>query len=166
MADEAQTPEACAQPVAPQMKILGQFIRDMSFENFLVQKGIAGDVTPDVQVQVALDAKKRPADDQYEVFTKYTVKSNNKADGTPLFLLELEYGGVFQISNIPEEQLHPFLLIECPRMLFPFARRIVSDTTRDGGFPPLNLDTVDFVALYRQEIARRAQQQADKATVN
>ena len=102
MADEAQTPEAGAQPVAPQMKILGQFIRDMSFENFLVQKGIAGDVTPDVQVQVALDAKKRPADDQYEVFTKYTVKSNNKADGTPLFLLELEYGGVFQISNIPE----------------------------------------------------------------
>ncbi len=166
MADETQTPEAAAQPAAPQMKILGQFIRDMSFENFLVQKGITGDVTPDVTVQVALDAKKRPTDNQYEVITKYTVKSNNKVDEKPLFLMELEYGGVFHIAGIPEDQLHPFLLIECPRMLFPFARRIVSDVTRDGGFPPMNMDNVDFVALYRQEIARRAQQQADSAPVN
>ena len=166
MAEENQAGEAAAQPAAPQMKVLGQFIRDMSFENFLVQKGVTGDVNPDVQVQVALDAKKRPAENQYEVFTKFTVKSNNKGDDTPLFLLELDYGGIFHVANIPEEQLHPYLLIECPRMLFPFARRIVSDVTRDGGFPPLNMDSVDFVALYRQEIARRAQQQAEGAQVN
>ena len=75
-------------------------------------------------------------------------------------MLELEYGGVFMIDNIPDEQLHPFLLIECPRQIFPFARRLVADITREGGFPPLNLDNIDFVALYRQTIAQRQQQQA------
>ena len=69
-----------------------------------------------------------------------------------------DYGGVFQIENIPDDQLHPYLLIECPRMLFPFLRRIVSDITRDGGFPPLNLENIDFLKLYRQEIERRKQE--------
>jgi preprotein translocase subunit SecB len=149
-------PAAAAQP---KMQILDQFIRDMSFENFLMQKGVTGEVTPDIQVQVALDAKKRPVDHQFEVITKFTVRSTNKSDNAPLFLVELEYAGIFHIENVPEDQLHPFLLIECPRMLFPFVRRIVSDLTRDGGFPPLNLEMVDFVALYRQEIARRAEAQ-------
>lgn len=72
-----------------------------------------------------------------------------------MFLLELEYGGIFQIENLPEDQLHPYLMIECPRMVFPFLRRVVSDVTRDGGFPPLNLETIDFVALYKAEIQRR-----------
>lgn len=72
-----------------------------------------------------------------------------------MFLLELEYGGIFQIENLPEDQLHPYLMIECPRMIFPFLRRVVSDVTRDGGFPPLNLETIDFVALYKAEIQRR-----------
>lgn len=153
----APTPtESQAQPQAPKMQILGQFIRDMSFENIVAQKGIQGDVQPDIQVQVNLDAKKRPADNQYEIVLKLNITSKNKADEVALFLLELEYGGIFQVENVPEEQLHPFLLIECPRMLFPFVRRIVSDVTRDGGFPPLNLDTIDFVALYRAEIERRA----------
>jgi preprotein translocase subunit SecB len=78
-----------------------------------------------------------------------------------LFLLELEYGAVFHIEGVAEAQMHPFLLIECPRLVFPFIRRIISDVTRDGGFPPLNIDTVDYLALYRQEIARRAE--AEKA---
>jgi preprotein translocase subunit SecB len=71
-----------------------------------------------------------------------------------LFVLELEYAGLYQIENISEEQMHPFLMIECPRMVFPFVRRIVSDVTRDGGFPPLNLDNIDFVQLYRQQLAQ------------
>ena len=75
-----------------------------------------------------------------------------------LFALELEYGGIFQVENVPEAQLHPYLLIECPRMLFPFVRRIISDVTQDGGFPPLTLETIDFVALYRQGLAQRQQQ--------
>ena len=77
--------------------------------------------------------------------------------------MELEYGGVFHVEGVAEDQLHPFLLIECPRLLFPFIRRIISDVTRDGGFPPLNIDTVDFLALYRQELARRAAADAAKA---
>lgn len=147
------------QPPQVKMTVLGQYIRDMSFENILVQKGAKGEVAPDISVQVALDARKRPTENQYEVITKFTVNSKNKSDQAQLFLLELDYGGIFQIENVPEEQLHPFLLIECPRLLFPFVRRIVSDMTRDGGFPPLNLDPVDFVQLYRQEIARRSQEQ-------
>ena len=140
------------------MSVLAQFVRDMSFENMVAQKGITStEVKPDIQVSVSLDARKRPADHQFDVISKYRVTSKNKANGETLFLLEVDYGGVFHIEGVPEEQMHPFLLIECPRLLFPFVRRIISDVTRDGGFPPLNIDTVDFVALYRQEIARRAQ---------
>jgi preprotein translocase subunit SecB len=127
----------------------------------VAQKGVSGtDVQPDIQVAVSLDARKRQVDHQYEIVTKYKVTSKNKATGDVLFLLEVDYGGVFHVEGVPDDQLHPFLLIECPRMLFPFVRRIISDVTRDGGFPPLNIDTVDFLALYRQEMARRAQAQA------
>jgi len=145
-----------AQAQAIKMQILAQFIRDLSFENMLVRKGIQGEVTPEIQVQVNLDARKRQAAHQFEVTLKFKVESKNKGTGDVLFLLELDYGGVFLIENIPEAQLHPFLMIECPRMLFPFVRRIVGDVTRDGGFPPVNIDVVDFLAIYRQEIARRA----------
>jgi preprotein translocase subunit SecB len=147
---------------APQvrMSVMAQFVRDMSFENVVAQKGVSGtDVQPDIQVAVSLDARKRQVDHQYEIVTKYKVTSKNKATGDVLFLLEVDYGGVFHVEGVPDDQLHPFLLIECPRMLFPFVRRIISDVTRDGGFPPLNIDTVDFLALYRQEMARRAQAQ-------
>ncbi|MFV0243865.1 MAG: protein-export chaperone SecB [Qingshengfaniella sp.] len=155
-----------AQPPQVKMQVLGQFVRDMSFENIVAQKGIKGDVQPDIQVQVNLDAKKRPAENQYEVVTKFNITSKNKETQEVLFVLELDYGGVFQIEGVPEEQLHPFLLIECPRMLFPFVRRIVSDVTRDGGFPPLNLDNVDFMGIYRQEIQRRAAAQGAAPSVN
>lgn len=143
---------------AIRMQVLTQYVRDMSFENTLVQKGPVDErIEPEVTVQVSLDARKRKIEDQYEVITKFRVSSTNKVNGSNLFLLELDYGGVFVVQGVPEEQLHPFLLIECPRMLFPFIRRIVADTTREGGFAPLNLDNVDFVALYRQGLARRAE---------
>lgn len=148
---------------APQIKmqVLAQYIKDMSFENAVAQKGVSGDVQPDIQVQVNLDAKKRGEDNQFEVVTKFNITSKNKGGDEPLFLLELEYGGIFHIENVPEDQLHPFLLIECPRMLFPYVRRIVGDITRDGGFPPLNLENIDFLALYRSELARRAETEAE-----
>jgi len=150
--------EENAAPPQVRMNVVTQYVRDLSFENVLARKGAnAGDVQPDIQVQVSLDASKRPVENQYEVIQKYRVTAVNKVNGENLFLLEIEYGGVFHIEGVPEDQMHPFLLIECPRMLFPFVRRIVSDVTRDGGFPPLNLDPVDFLALYRQELARRAQ---------
>ncbi len=152
--------EAQQGPEAIKMQVLAQFIRDMSFENIVAQKGVQGEVQPDIQVQVNLDAKKRPVDHQYEVVTKFVISSKNKDSDDVLFMLELEYGGIFHIENVPEDQLHPFLLIECPRMLFPYVRRIVADITSDGGFPPLNLENIDFLALYRNEIANRAQEEA------
>jgi preprotein translocase subunit SecB len=144
-----------AQQPQVQMNILGQFVRDMSFENIMAQKGTGGEGTPDVNVQVNLDAKKREQEHQFEIIMKLVIESKTKEKGDPLFMLELEYAGVFRIQGVPEEQLHPFLLIECPRMLFPFVRRIVSDVTRDGGYPPLNLENIDFVNIYRQELSRR-----------
>ncbi|WP_299877248.1 protein-export chaperone SecB [uncultured Sulfitobacter sp.] len=151
------------QPVAPQMRVLGQYIRDMSFENIMAQKGASADVQPDVQVQVNLDAKKRTTDNQYESAIKLNVTSKAKEGDTTLFVLEIDYVGIFHIENVPDDQIHPFLLIECPRMIFPFLRRVVSDITRDGGFPPLNLENIDFLSLYRNEIARRQAENPPKA---
>ncbi|PTX57877.1 protein translocase subunit secB [Litoreibacter ponti] len=158
---------AAATPAQPRMQVLAQFIKDMSFENIAAQKGLGeGDQTPDIQVQVNLDARKRTNENQYDVTTKLEVNAKTKSDGKPIFLMELEYTGVFLVENVPDEQLHPFLMIECPRMLFPFLRRIVSDVTRDGGFPPLNLETIDFLALYRNELARRAQAEGKTPTAD
>lgn len=154
--------EAAATP-QPQMRVLGQFIRDMSFENIVAQKGAPPDTQPDVSVQVNLDAKKRGADNQYESAIKLKVTSKSKEGDSTLFILEIDYVGIFHLENIPDDQMHPFLLIECPRMIFPFLRRVVSDVTRDGGFPPLNLENIDFVSLYRNEIARRQAETPPKA---
>lgn len=167
MAEETNTPtpNGAADPAtaAPQIKqrIMAQFVRDLSFENVMSQKGVDGEVKPEIKVEVNLDARKRGAENQYEVITKLKVTSTNAGTENTLFLLELEYSGVFEIEGVPENQLHPYLMIECPRMTFPFVRRIVSDVTRDGGFPPLNLEQIDFVAIYRQQLALRAQQQAE-----
>ena len=160
-------PNEAAQPQI-KMSILAQFVRDMSFENAVALKGLQSpEVQPEMQVQVSLDARKRPAEHQYEVITKFKITSTNKATNSALYLLEVDYGGIFHVEGVPEEQLHPFLLIECPRQLFPYVRRIVSDVTRDGGFPAFNLDPVDFVALYRAELARRTEaQKANDAIVN
>lgn len=163
MTDETATGNTEAQ-AAPQvqMRVLGQFIRDMSFENVMAQKGVSGDVQPEISVQVNLDAKKRPAEHQFEVSIKLNLKSKAKGLEDILFLCEIDYCGLFHVEGVPEDQLHPFLLIECPRMLFPFLRRIVSDITRDGGYPPVNLDNIDFVGLYRNELARRQAEQSKK----
>jgi preprotein translocase subunit SecB len=158
--EEALNEEEVAPKKQLKMQVLAQYIRDMSFENILAQKGITGEVQPNVSVQVNIDAKKRPVEHQYEVIIKSNISSKTKEKDEPMFLLELEYAGIFHIENIPEDQLHPYLMIECPRMIFPFLRRIVSDVTRDGGFPSLNLETIDFLALYRSEIQRRVDENA------
>ncbi len=162
---DAPAENGAEQPQQPQVtsRVLAQYIRDMSFENILAQKGVQGDAQPEIQVQVNLDARKRTADNQFEIITKLNITSKTKEKGEPLFVLEIEYAGVFHVEGVPEEQMHPYLLIECPRITFPFLRRIVSDVTRDGGFPPLNLETIDFLALYRSELARRAETEKAKA---
>ena len=173
-----------SQPIQPNTKVLAQFIRDLSFENILAQKGTDTGTPPDIKVKVNLDAKKRTNDNQYEVLIKLSVissaktETSNGSDGnensklfvgdekaSELFILEIEYGGIFEITGVPEDQINPYLMIECPRILFPYLRRIVGDITRDGGFPPLNLEQINFLALYQNEIARR-QKEAEKATKN
>lgn len=153
---------------APKISIQAQYVRDMSFENVAVQSGDGRlDAKPDIQVGVNLDAKKR-ADDQYEVILK--VNATAKSNEAVMFIVELEYAGIFRVENVPEQQLHPVLLIECPRILFPFARRIVADATRDGGYPPLLLDMVDFAGIYTAEVKRRqeaaAAEKAEGVTEN
>ena len=164
MAEEDKTQpngaaDAASTPPQIKQRILAQFVRDLSFENVMAQKGVDGEVKPEIKVEVNLDARKRGAENQFEVITKLKVSSQNTGTEKMLFLLELEYSGVFEIEGVPEAQMHPYLMIECPRMTFPFVRRIVSDITRDGGFPPLNLEQIDFVAIYRQQLALRAEQQ-------
>ena len=160
MADET------SQPAQPSVNVLAQYIRDLSFENILAQKGVSGDVTPDIQIQVKLDARKRSVTDQYETVIKLNIDSKSKDTNDQLFLLEIEYAGVFTVTGVPDEQLHPFLMIECPRMIFPFLRRVVSDLTQDGGFPALNLETIDFMQLYRSEALRRQTEAASEETKN
>jgi preprotein translocase subunit SecB len=144
--------EAAAAPAQPRLQILTQYVRDLSFENIAAQKGIASEAKPEIRVQVNIDAKQRAAD-HYEVALKLNVDS--KVGEAQIFIIELDYAGLFLIQNVPQEQLHPLLMIECPRLIFPYLRRIVSDVTRDGGYPPLNLEQVDFLTLYRAELARR-----------
>ncbi|MFL2765564.1 MAG: protein-export chaperone SecB [Paracoccaceae bacterium] len=159
------------QAIQPNTKVLAQFIRDLSFENILAQKGLDTNTPPDIKVKVNLDAKKRKSENQYEVLIKLSVVSSAKtensseSENSKLFILEIEYGGIFEVTGVPEDQIHPYLMIECPRILFPYLRRIVGDVTRDGGFPPLNLEQINFLALYQNEIARR-QAEAEKATKN
>ena len=140
--------------ISTKMQILGQFIKDLSFENIAAQESKQGTGTPNIEVKINLDASKRTQDDQYNSSIKISVESKDTKTNKNIFLLELDYGGIFQIENIPDDQLHPFLMIECPRMLFPFVRRVIHDVTRDGGYPPLNLDSIDFLAMYRAEVDR------------
>ena len=158
--------EETSQPAQPSVNVLAQYIRDLSFENILAQKGVSGDVTPDIQIQVKLDARKRSIANQYETIIKLNIVSKSKDTNVQLFLLEIEYAGVFTVTGVPDEQLHPFLMIECPRMIFPFWRRVVSDLTQDGGFPALNLETIDFMQLYRSEALRRQTEVASEETKN
>lgn len=139
---------------APQVQLLAQYVRDLSFENAAAQKGLNPEGRPDIKVSVNLDAQPR-GENRYEVMLKLNAEA--RTGETALFLAELDYGGVFVVQGVPETHLRPFLLIECPRILFPFARRILADVTRDGGYPPLMLDLIDFAQIYKQELERRRQ---------
>ncbi len=149
---------AGAEPImeqpAPQIRVLAQFTRDLSFENPRAPDSLRLAGQPDIEIGVELNARGRP-DGHFEVDLKLNVTS--KAEGETMFHVELLYGGLFQIAGVPEEHLEPVLLIECPRFLFPFARRIIGDLTADGGFPPFMMEPLDFGAVYQ---ARLQAQQA------
>ena len=137
----------------PNIRVLNQYIRDLSFENIAAQKNLGSTEGPEINVGVNLDARKGE-ENNYEVIMRLTVTA--KDQDQDIFLIELDYGGIFNITNIPDDQIHPFLMIECPRLLFPFIRQIIRDIAINGGFPPLNIDPIDFVGLYRNEMERRA----------
>ena len=146
-----ETEEAAAgAEAAPQVGIIAQYVKDLSFENPNAPQSLqnAGSTQPRIEVNVNVGVR-RVAEDAYEVDLR--VEATARQEALKAFQVELLYSGVFGLRNVPEEALEPFLLVEAPRMLFPFARRIVADATRDGGFPPLLLDPIDFAALYMQQ---------------
>jgi preprotein translocase subunit SecB len=134
----------------PVMKILGQYLKDLSFENPNSPQSLSQQGQPEINVQVNVNAK--PAgQDQFEVELHLEAKASH--EGKAVFAADLLYAGVFRLENVPQEALHPIVLVECPRMLFPFARQILADATRNGGFPPLMLDPIDFASMYQRRLA-------------
>jgi preprotein translocase subunit SecB len=135
---------------APGLGILGQYVKDLSFENPNAPQSlmVQPEQPPAVDVQINVNAKPM-AETDYEVEIKIEVRAEDKKAKRILFNLELAYAGVFRISNVAKEDVQPLVLIECPRLLFPFVRRIVADSISEGGFPPIMLQPVDFAALFR-----------------
>lgn len=149
-AGEQQT-NAQAEARAPSMKILGQYLKDLSFESpsapqsLLTQQG-----QPEISIQVNVNAKPLNGPD-FEV--ELHIEAKASAQSKVLYAADLLYAGIFRLENIPQEMLHPVVLVECPRMLFPFARQILADATRNGNFQPLTLDPIDFGAMYQRRAA-------------
>jgi preprotein translocase subunit SecB len=147
----------------PQVNILAHFVRDLSFENVGAIEGTPAQGAPEIGVQVNLDGK-HIGEDRYQVSMKLTAKAVNGEHTR--FLVELDYTGIFSITNVQKEHIHPMMFIECPRLILPFARRVVADATRDGGYPPLMLDNVDFAALYRQKLEQLREEKQQKEQPN
>lgn len=149
MTDTPDTAAQPQQPTGPSLRVLNQYIKDLSFEN----PGVRLNEQPNVDLGIDVQATAKDAKEgMYEVVLKLNARAGTK--DAALFLVELEYGGLFQVQGASQADAEAMLLIECPRLLFPFARRIVSDLTQEGGFPPLRIDPVDFTALYRQQKER------------
>ena len=161
MADEtAGSPAAAA--TAPSMNLVGQYVRDLSFENPGAPASImAGGTNPAFNVSINVGVKKL-SEEMYAV--ELTLNAKAERESTLLFSVELIYGGVFRLRNVPEANLAPLLMVECPRLIFPFARQVLASVTQQGGFPPLMMEPVDFAQIYRQNLAALAQQQANTQT--
>jgi preprotein translocase subunit SecB len=145
----------------PGIRIMAQFIRDLSFENPRAPESLrTSAVQPQIDLGVEMAARARP-DQLYEVDLKLTASA--QANGDPIFTLELLYGGLFQITGIAEENMEQVLLIECPRFLFPFARRLVAEMTSEGGFPPFMIDPIDFAVVYASRQAAMANEPTGQA---
>ena len=159
MADQEPTNEgngSGAPAEEPQVSVLAQYIKDLSVENPSAPQVFQWQVQPSVDVQFNINVEKL-ADDVHEIVLKMEVSA--RSENGVHFVVDLSYGGLFGLRNIPEEALPPFLLIEAPRLIFPFARQIVSDAVSNTGFPPLMLDPIDFAGAYLSQI-QAAQEQA------
>jgi len=154
----AQTDDA-----TPTINSLAQYTKDLSFENPNAPRSLQPQESgPQINIQVNVNAK-QVAEFDFEV--DLTLEGDAKIANEVLFAFELTYSGIFRMRNIPQDQLHPAVMIECPRLLFPFARQIVAEAVRNGGFPPLYIDPIDFVGLYRQK-AMEAQAQGEAGPLN
>jgi preprotein translocase subunit SecB len=144
----------------PQVGTLAQYVKDFSFENPHAPRSLSNQTNqtnPNIQIQVNVNARQIMGED-FEVELKLEGTAGHKPE--LMFSFELAYAGVFRLRNIPQEHVGPVLMVECPRILFPFARQIVANAVRDGGFPPLYMDPIDFLALYQQRMQElQAQQQ-------
>lgn len=141
---------------APVISLITQYISDLSFENPDAPDSIiSGSGTPQISISINNQVKKR---DEGIFVVELALNAKAERDGKMLFNVELSYCGLFNIKNVPDAQLPPVLMIECPRLLFPFARQVLAQTTQSGGFPPIMMDPVDFAAIYRQNIAAMANQ--------
>ncbi|HEY0442481.1 MAG TPA: protein-export chaperone SecB [Xanthobacteraceae bacterium] len=159
MANTTNGGPADAKP--PQLNVLAQYIKDLSFENPNAPRSLTpGQQPPTINIQINVNAKP-VADTDFEVELKLEGKA--ESGGNVLFSFDLVYAGIFRIQNLPQDQVQPVILIECPRLLFPFAREVIATVVRNGGFPPLLIDPVDFVALYRQRMTELQNQAATPA---
>ena len=148
-------PEATQESNLPPLTINAQYIKDLSFEHPDPATSLQGaDAQPAIDINVDVGAD-NIGENTFEV--TLSIKANAKRDENALFVFELQYGGIFTLgTEVPKEAVHPVLMIECPRLLFPFARSIVANITREGGFPPLSLNPIDFAALYHQQMEAAA----------
>jgi len=137
----------------PQIGLIAQYVKDLSFENPNSPAVYSWQGQPNIDVQFNI-ASQKAADDVHEVALKITAKAVSEQGVA--FAAELVYAGLFGLRNIPEEQIQPFLYAEAPRLMFPFARRVLADAVQDGGFPPLLLDPIDFGGLYQQQLQYQA----------
>lgn len=141
--------------------VRAQYIKDLSFENpGAPQSLMPKKEQPRLEVSVDINAQ-QVSDDLFEVALKISAKA--EAEASPMFLVELSYAGLFAIENLTREQIEPLLFVDCPYIIFPFARRVVADATRDGGFPPLMLEPIDFHRLYAQRKSQIEQQRVATA---
>jgi preprotein translocase subunit SecB len=163
MADDNAAAPASGAPATgaqPSFNLVGQYIRDLSFENpGAPGSNMSGGANPSFNVSINVSVKKQN-DEHYAVELLLNAKAQR--DTNVLFNVELAYGGVFRLRNVPEAQLAPLLMVECPRLIFPFARQVLANTVQNGGFPPLMMEPVDFQALYLQNL-RNLQAQQQKA---
>ena len=163
-ADPAPQAAAEAQPNAAQMIVNGQYIKDLSYENPNILKMMqASQQQPEVSIDLGVNVQ-GVTDESYEVTLQ--VKVETKRDGITGFIVELTYAGLFTLRGWQADQVEPLLFIEAPKLLFPFARMIISNLTRDGGYPPLNLNPIDFAQLYRRRLQQQAASGAGSTAVN
>ena len=147
----------------PMIRVLAQYVKDLSFENpGLFSGGQQGNQAP--EIELGIDVRVEPGPPQEKIFAvELKLSARAKRQETVVFIVELVYAGVVQLQDASPQDAEPMLLIECPRLLFPFARRIIADVTREGGHPPLMIDPIDFVGLYRQQRQRAEAQQQPQA---